>query len=507
MARDNFSHGSDTTMARGGGTLVVVLLLRLVLFVGAYGALPWLIGEARYVSLETESDSASDIHLLPSVSHARTRSLPQGARLARAVHRSFVQSISAPSILFCVAVEESLILLVLVFLEHIYLHGPTLLLQWRISLTAVILCIGLWLPLCASALLCFGGARGRWVSTRAVASLSLFVGWCWAFLRVPLPSVMTHTTSGWSGAILARTAMIGVSLIGVLSGSVAAGAICDSYEMMVRRRRRWGEQDVAATRTSFQRTVAELQVKRAAANDVEAELEAGGARSSWSRWWYRSQKDRELAVLRSEIMGLSAMANAMRSDLEHQEAQERRVRYARTWPGYVVLLGGYLFSAYCLARLVQCLLNLLIFGYELNSTRDLVSTCLAQIMRLLGLQVDVAAWSPRISFLMVGGLIVMRLRKILGGLSSAIQSVSTGISTQLLVLFTAQVLCIYVLAALIQLHAGASTATDKSMLLSSLPEFQRVFGRVFDIAFLACASATGAARWYAWHADVSLHRG
>ena len=119
MARDSFSHGSDTTMARGGGTLVVVLLLRLVLFVGAYGALPWLIGEARYVSLETESDSASDIHLLPSVSHARTRSLPQGARLARAVHRSFVQSISAPSILFCVAVEESLILLVLVFLEHI----------------------------------------------------------------------------------------------------------------------------------------------------------------------------------------------------------------------------------------------------------------------------------------------------------------------------------------------------------------------------------------------------
>ncbi|WFD22127.1 hypothetical protein MEQU1_000789 [Malassezia equina] len=490
-----------------GGTIVVVLLLRLVLFVGAYGALPWLIGEARYVSLESQSETPDEIHLLPSVSHARTRSVPQSARLARLLHQSFVQSISLPSILFYVAVEESLILFVLVLLEHIYLHGPTLLLQWRISLTAVILCIVLWLPLCASALLCFGGARGRWVTTRAVASLSLFVGWCWAFLRVPLPSAMASTASGWSGGILARTAMIGVSLIAVLSGSVAAGAMGDSYELMIRRRRRWGEQDVAATRTSFQRTVKELQMKRAAADDVEAELEAGGARSSWTRWWYRSQKDRELALLRSEITGLSAVANAMRSDLEHQEAQERRVQYVRTWPGYVMLLGGYLFSAYCMARLMQCVLNMLVFGYELSSTRDLVSTCLAQAMRWLGLQVDVAAWSPRISFLMVGGLIVMRLRRILGGLSSVIQSVSTGISTQLLVLFTAQVLCIYVLAALIQLHAGASTAMDKSALLASLPEFQRVFGRVFDVAFLASASVTGAARWYAWHADVSLHRG
>ncbi|WFD26485.1 hypothetical protein MNAN1_001468 [Malassezia nana] len=493
-------------MAGSGGTLAVVLFFRLVLFVGAYGALPWIIGEARYVSLETGTERATELHVLPSVSHARTRSLSQSARLARLLHQSFVQSISVPSILFFVSVEESLILFVLVFLEHIYLPVSALQPHWHVSLTAVILCIVLWIPLCSSALLCFGGARGRWMTTRAVASLSLFVAWCWAFLHVPLPSTMATDTT-WTGAILARTAMLGVSLIGVLSGSVAGGAIADSYEMMIRRRQRWGEQDVTNTRTSFQHIVTELQMKRAAADDVEAELEAGGARSSWSRWWSHSQKDRELALLRSEITGLSAVANAMRADLEYQEAQERRVQYARTCPGYVLLLGGYLFSAYCMARLMQCLLNLLFFGYASSSTRDLVSTCLAQAMRWIGLQVDVAAWSPRISFVMVGGLIVLRLRKILSSLSTMIQSVSTGISTQLLVLFTAQVLCIYVLAALIQLHDGTSTATHKSLLLASLPEFQRVFGRVFDVAFLVSASVTGACRWYAWQADGSLHRG
>ena len=157
-------------------------------------------------------------------------------------------------------------------------------------------------------------------------------------------------------------------------------------------------------------------------------------------------------------------------------------------------------------RLVQCVLNLLIFGYNSISTRDLVSTSVAHLLRLMGWRVDVSQWSPSISVLLLGSLIVMRTRVILGSLSAFIQYVSTGISTQILVLFTAQVLCIYVLAALIQLHAGVSLGStgEPSRLLAALPDFQRVFGRIFDIIFLGSAVLVAAYRWFVSQSDASL---
>lgn len=474
---------------------MAVCIVRLLLLSGAYAALPWLIGEAQYVSLESEHARPIDMNL-PNVVHARARAVSRVARLVRTIEQNLPKSLSSSSVLFCISAEESICLLCLAVLERMHADIPQLLIQWRVSLTIVILLIVIGLPLCASILLCFGSVRRQWRSFRGFGSLSLFVAWCMLFLRVPLP--MNSASMSFFQAMISRTAVLGVSLIAALSGSIAAGAIYDSYEMMICRRWTRGDYDLASMRASFQKTCADLQEKRTFALELEGERDAGGSRNEWSRFFRWNSRDRQLSSLHAEISGLVALANALRKDIAMQELKQQRIRYASTWMGFTWMLSGYVFSGYCAMRLAQCVLNLTILGYKSVSTRDLISTSVAQILRLIGLHVDVAQWSPSISVMLLGALIVMRTHVILGSLSSVIQSVSTGISTQLLVLFTAQVLCIYVLAALIQLHAGVSLGStgEPSRLLASLPDFQRVFGRIFDIVFLCSAALVAAYRWF-----------
>ena len=278
--------------------------------------------------------------------------------------------------------------------------------------------------------------------------------------------------------------------------------MCDSYETIaIRRQKRWRESDVQTAQASFERACMDLHTARTAATELSEEIARGPKRSAWA-FWARSAKDRELAELQTEIIGLEAMANTMRTDLEVITEHERRVRYQRTVLGRVLLLSSHVFSLYCTFRIVQCVLNLVLFGYR-GTSPDFVSTCVAHAMRMLGLDVDVALWAPRIGFLSVGILIVLRMRVLLSTLSTLIRSVSAGVSAQLLVLFTAEVLCIYTLAALIQLHATVGGPRARaSALLATLPEFQRVFGALFDCVFLVAALLTGAYRWFQWQSDA-----
>lgn len=330
----------------------------------------------------------------------------------------------------------------------------------------------------------------------------LFIAWCWAFVRVPLPHSVVNTATGFFEVVLARAGVLGITLIAVLSGSAAGGAMCDSYETIaIRRQKRWRESDVQTAQASFERACMDLHTARTAATELSEEIARDPKRSAWA-FWARSAKDRELAELQTEIIGLEAMANTMRTDLEVITEHERRVRYQRTVLGRVLLLSSHVFSLYCTFRIVQCVLNLVLFGYR-GTSPDFVSTCVAHAMRMLGLDVDVALWAPRIGFLSVGILIVLRMRVLLSTLSTLIRSVSAGVSAQLLVLFTAEVLCIYTLAALIQLHATVGGPRARaSALLATLPEFQRVFGALFDCVFLVAALLTGAYRWFQWQSDA-----
>lgn len=119
---------------------VGVLLVRGALGACALLALPWLLGEVNYVSLEPGT-GAGDSFALPRVAHARARSEGRAQEYVLAVRRQ----LNISSAMFCVAFEESVVLFALVLLEHAYGNTPWIAANWRLSLPAVLALIVLGL--------------------------------------------------------------------------------------------------------------------------------------------------------------------------------------------------------------------------------------------------------------------------------------------------------------------------------------------------------------------------
>lgn len=459
--------------------LVLVAAVRAGLGACAYTLLPYILGEAYSASLDPGEPQELALPGVVTMSYRAARLKDLVRNLARGLGAS--PSLRAASLLFCVAFEESLILFALVLLENVHSGAPWLLVNWRISMAVVLILIVLAIPLCACVLICFGGATGgRIRSIRGYASIGLFFLWVQAYARVPLPAAVTPALQGVLGTVLARAAVIGVPLIAVLSGSAAGGAICDSYESMYREGPAHG--DAMSARNAFERTMSDLQVRQAALAEVMRDADG--------------DEPARAKELRGEVFALDALATAMRDDVDAIEDAERRARYEKTAAGKALLLGNHVFSAYCAFRIVLSVLSLVVLGYRNAAPPDIVSLALVYVVRLLGVDINVAAWAPQISFLFVGALILMRMRILLRTLSGVIRRVSAGVSTGFLVLATAEVLCIYSLATLIQLRSAIPASSPPAVLLGMLPEFQVIFGRLFDIAFLASAALTCGLRWF-----------
>ncbi|WFD36431.1 hypothetical protein MCUN1_003310 [Malassezia cuniculi] len=459
--------------------LVLVAAVRSGLGACAYMLLPYILGEAYSASLDPGAPAELALPGVATMAHRAARLKDAVRSLAKGLGAS--PTLRAASILFCIAFEESAILFCLVLLENVHEGAPWLLVNWRISMAVVLILIVLAIPLCACVLICFGGSTGgRIRSLRGYASIALFFLWVQAYARVPLPAAMTPALQGFLGTVLARAAVIGVPLIAILSGSAAGGAIWDSYESMYRQRPVQG--DIASARSAYERTISDLQARQAALADMINDADG--------------REPPRAAELRGEVFALDSLANALRDDCDAVEDAERRARYEKTATGKLLLLGNHVFSAYCAFRIVISVLSLLVLGYRDTAPPDLVSLALVYIVKLLGVDVDVGAWAPQISLMFVGILILMRMRVLLRMLSGVIRKVSAGVSTSFLVLATGEVLCIYSLATLIQLRTAIPTSSRPAVLLNMLPEFQVVFGSLFDTAFLAAAGLTMGIRWF-----------
>lgn len=90
------------------------------------------------------------------------------------------------------------------------------------------------------------------LTRRLAVSLVPFFLWIIAFIKVPLPATIASSpTTTLLESALARTAVVGVTLIAVLSGSGAMGAAVDSYEA------------IAASRSGYRRDPTPNDVKNA----------------------------------------------------------------------------------------------------------------------------------------------------------------------------------------------------------------------------------------------------
>ena len=528
---------------------VLVLAIKLGLYLAARAALPFLFGQARHASLDVNTKPASALpapataHTSASLGTFRSDSLhddgeddfgrsatdrspflatAQGSQLPS--WTQFRASLLAPvrvrnaqggldlasvsALLFSLAFEESASLFVAVLLETAGFpagQGTTLRKVWRCSLGSVLALAIVCIPLAVCLLFTYRSNTSTPLPRRIVYLLIPFGPWLVLFFKVPLPAALLDKRSGAGifDGLMARTAVIGVTFIAVLSGSAALQAAWEAVEYFQGKQQRPpSASDVRLAHESFQRTCSDLAARKADLDRLENEAVDRGAAASWSvsSLWGGDSRSREIKALKSEIFGLSSIATAMRDDLDRMTSLQHKEQLNATIVGKLWLLVGWVWAAYCAFRIVLSLLNLLILGYRDTAPPDFIS----YFIRIFDVNLDVAAWTKQVSLLFVGVLIWGRIGNVLSYLGSAFRAAGTGVSSSFLVLFLAEIMSVYLLATLIQLRSSLPASVSvpairdvagdgpSPPLLATLPSFQVVFGSLFDSAFLLAAAVSAA---------------
>ncbi|CBQ72450.1 conserved hypothetical protein [Sporisorium reilianum SRZ2] len=532
---------------------VLILAIKLGLYLAARAALPFLFGQARHASLDVSAKSTATLpapataHTLSSHATFHTDSIhddddddDDDGRTATdrspflAINKgsalpswpqlkvSFLAPVrirdsqgkldlaSLAALLFSLAFAESASLFVAVLLETAGFpagNGTTLRKVWRFDLAAVQALAIVLIPLAVCLLFTYRSNASTPLPRRIVYLLIPFLPWLVLFFKVPLPAALLdkHSGAGILDGLMARTAVIGVTFIAVLSGSAALQAAWEAGEHLKGKQQRPpSPSDIRLAQESFNRTCSDLASRKTdlarLENDTPDRVQAGWSVASL---WGGDSRSREIKSLKSEIFGLSSIAAAMRDDLDRMTSLQQKEQLSSTLIGKGWILVGWFWAAYCAFRIALSLLNLLVLGYRDTAPPDFISLSLAYLMRIFDVNLDVAAWTKQVSLLFVGVLIWARIGSVLGYLGSAFRAAGTGVSSSFLVLFLAEIMTIYLLATLIQLRSSlpASVAPPSARavreeqappLLATLPSFQVVFGSLFDSAFLVAAAVTAA---------------
>ena len=530
--------------------LLLILAIKLGLYLSARAALPFLFGHARHASLDVsakstpslpapatsrtsstlntfQSDSLHDdddeplgrsaTDRSPFLATAKGSTLPswvqfKASMLAPVRIRNAQGSLdlaSVSALLFSLAFEESASLFVAVLLETAGFpagNATTLRKVWRFSLAAVLALAIVCIPLAVCLLFTYRSNTSTPLPRRLAYLLIPFIPWLVLFFKVPLPAALLDKRSGTGifDGLMARTAVIGVTFIAVLSGSAALQAAWEAVEHFKGKQQRPpSPSDVRLAQESFQRTCSDLAARKADLDRLENEAGDRNAAGAWSvsSLWGGDSRSREIKSLKSEIFGLSSIATAMRDDLDRMTSLQHKEELSATIIGKLWILAGWVWAAYCAFRIALSLLNLLILGYRDTAPPDFISLSVAYLIRIFDVNLDVAAWTKQVSLLFVGVLIWGRIGNVLSYLGSAFRAAGTGVSSSFLVLFLAEIMTIYLLATLIQLRsslpASVSVPAPRNVgdvrappLLATLPSFQVVFGSLFDSAFLLAAAIT-----------------
>ncbi|EHK48643.1 hypothetical protein TRIATDRAFT_93659 [Trichoderma atroviride IMI 206040] len=280
-------------------------------------------------------------------------------------------------------------------------------------------------------------ARGRVPRMALGLQALLFGGWLFAFwsmgsvvpraeivLRSPPPpgDGRARGTVGedLTRACLERIGVVGISLMALLSGFASVSAPWHTLSSAeLRRRRPLTEADLNRKQTGLDATNEMLVTKkhrlhyleRKVAEDAAAKEGRSGGLVGLVMGSIRGQSGEQLEMqtLRMEIAGLEAMEANLSSNLLLMKSQRAASARASTTLGRLLLVPSYLFSAYCVYRILATSLTTLRRASSPSASfasSDPINRFLGLLARHWDPKLDQMAWARLISFALSGVILV-----------------------------------------------------------------------------------------------------
>jgi Abscisic acid G-protein coupled receptor/The Golgi pH Regulator (GPHR) Family N-terminal len=252
-----------------------------------------------------------------------------------------------------------------------------------------------------------------------------FAGWltCFWWLGEGLPGTyiekeMTiHNAESISDACLERIGVIGISLMALLSGFASVSA---PWQCFGARPRPVTESDLARKQAGLDATNEMLAAKRSRLRALQHKMSDAPQEGFMTKviGSIRGNADmQELKSLNLEIAGLETMALSLSTSLTMLHTRYATSKRATTPIGKFMVLPTYIFSVYCIYRILATTLTTLRrFLFSPSSTfssSDPISRILGLLAKHWDPALDQAAWSRQISFLFSGIILFASFNSVL----------------------------------------------------------------------------------------------
>lgn len=348
-------------------------------------------------------------------------------------------------ILFSITFSLSCTLFELIIFEILdFLNSYTKQIFWSISLLCITLILIVILPMyfayLLSTLIPFV-SKAKHQRTISVIGWLMFMYFFWK-IGQPFPILTTDNFFFSLEQCISRIGILGVTLMAALSGF---GAVNAPYTYMSYFVRPIDENNIKPLENHLHKTMNQILAKKKRL--IILENEKNSDRETQSNYsltklfsLFTTREDNEVTEIKSEICSLEDLSKQLFLETVELHSLKERMEYSKTIKGKYFNALGYVFSAYCVYKIFISTVNIIL--RRVGQT-DPITRTFEISSDYLGLKVDIVFWSQYISFVLIGVIVISSIRGLLLTLSKLFYNVSNARSSNLIVLFLAELMGMY----------------------------------------------------------------
>ncbi|KAF9976907.1 Golgi pH regulator B [Actinomortierella ambigua] len=254
---------------------------------------------------------------------------------------------------------------------------------------------------------------------------------------------------------MSRVGVIGVTISAILSGF---GAVNSPYTSLFFFLRQVTDTDIQLAAKKYMQTLDVIATKKKKIVLEEARL--------------RSQ---------DEVAALEGISRQLFLDIDDMYMEKSRLELAKTWQGQYSNAMGYIFSAYCIYKLLMAFINIL---FNRVGSTDPITAIISRFISHTNMKIDVRFWSQQLSFFFVGLMIFLSIRGLLSQLLKFFRAFSRKVSSSNIILFLAQLMGLYFLSSILMMRSSLPEEY-RSIISDALGQLEfNFYQRWFDVIFL-----------------------
>jgi golgi pH regulator len=346
--------------------------------------------------------------------------------------------------------------------------------QWKLILWSIMIDLILVIPFYQISICIRNKVSKVSLPYRLVLSVVLWMMYLFLFWKIGNPFPILSKEHGMLSLELgmSRIGVIGVTAMAILSGF---GAVNSPYTCLFYFVKPVSDKEIALTESQYIKVVETIFKRKHLVKNRNNKMVSSDL----------IIVDPKLSKVECDSTTLEELSRELLADLDDMYYEKNRMIFSKTWKGQYFNLLGYLFSIYCIYKVLTTLFNILLGRV---GQMDPVTAGLDILVHYYEFDVNIKFWSQYASFLFIGIIIIASIRGLLIYIMKIFRIFATNVNnSKLVILFLAQLMGMYFVSCVLMLRTNLPPSYR--LIITRILEGIHFdfYSRWFDLIFLMSA--------------------